>query len=434
MPAPPVSRTLLLAAATGRNHRRLPAPLRSPPSQPAPPRPWPALSASARLLLARRRSRAAELYTARGLATPPSSSALRSFAAAAACGGRGLLPAAPAAERAALPTVAPGRARLPRSAFARSLMISAASDGRWRSSDPASPHQYKYFEDLQKPDTDDRKYRVLLLGNTLQALVISDPTSDKASASLDVKVGQLSDPPELQGLAHFCEHLLFMARHRQVSQGKRVLSGLFRTAKKTCGGRWGIVETVKPTSRIVVNAVVSFGPQSDGWRLHQLERSLSRAAHPYSKFGTGNLETLKESPEKFGLDIRNELLKFHGRHYSANIMRLVVLGRESVDELTKSVVEKFGSIVNKDVAVPSWPGSPWGNEEALRLIRVRPVKDMRLLEIAWPYPDQEEHFTSKPSQYIGHLLGHEGPGSILSYLKKKGKLYHCTRSIDSLAL
>jgi len=49
-----------------------------------------------------------------------------------------------------------------------------------------------------------------MLENGLEALVISDPKADKASAAMDVKVGHLSDPEDLQGLAHFCEHLMFM--------------------------------------------------------------------------------------------------------------------------------------------------------------------------------------------------------------------------------
>jgi hypothetical protein len=41
-------------------------------------------------------------------------------------------------------------------------------------------------------------------------LLISDPTTDKSAAALDVRVGHLSDPAELPGLAHFLEHMLFM--------------------------------------------------------------------------------------------------------------------------------------------------------------------------------------------------------------------------------
>jgi len=53
-----------------------------------------------------------------------------------------------------------------------------------------------------------------MLENGLEALLIRDEKTDKASAALDVKVGHLADPEDLQGLAHFCEHLLFMGTEK----------------------------------------------------------------------------------------------------------------------------------------------------------------------------------------------------------------------------
>ena len=50
----------------------------------------------------------------------------------------------------------------------------------------------------------------MTLGNGLEALLISDATLDKAAVSLSVGVGHLSDPDDLPGLAHFCEHMLFL--------------------------------------------------------------------------------------------------------------------------------------------------------------------------------------------------------------------------------
>ena len=63
---------------------------------------------------------------------------------------------------------------------------------------------------IDTPDLDNRAYQVCVLENELQVLLISDPTTDKSSAALDVHVGHLCDPDEAPGLAHFCEHLLFM--------------------------------------------------------------------------------------------------------------------------------------------------------------------------------------------------------------------------------
>ena len=56
---------------------------------------------------------------------------------------------------------------------------------------------------IKSPD-DDREYRGLVLPNGLKAILVSDPSTDRSAAALDVHVGNMSDPDELQGLvSHF---------------------------------------------------------------------------------------------------------------------------------------------------------------------------------------------------------------------------------------
>ena len=94
--------------------------------------------------------------------------------------------------------------------------------------------------------------------------------------------------------------------------------------------------------------------QSDIWRLSQLGKSLSNPKHPYHHFSTGNLQTLRDEPGKRGVEVRQEFIKFYERHYSANRMKLVVLGRESLDELEAWVCELFSEIKNKDLQENRW--------------------------------------------------------------------------------
>jgi len=49
----------------------------------------------------------------------------------------------------------------------------------------------------------------VVLPNALECLLISDPDTDKAAASMSVSVGYFCDPDGLEGLAHFLEHMLF---------------------------------------------------------------------------------------------------------------------------------------------------------------------------------------------------------------------------------
>lgn len=63
---------------------------------------------------------------------------------------------------------------------------------------------------LEVPALDDRSYRVIRLPNKVEALIVHDPDTDKASAAVNVNVGSFSDADDMPGMAHAVEHLLFM--------------------------------------------------------------------------------------------------------------------------------------------------------------------------------------------------------------------------------
>jgi hypothetical protein len=67
---------------------------------------------------------------------------------------------------------------------------------------------------MEKPLLDNRTYRVVRLPNDLEALLIHDPDTDKASAAMDVNIGSFSDADDMPGMAHAVEHLLFMGTEK----------------------------------------------------------------------------------------------------------------------------------------------------------------------------------------------------------------------------
>lgn len=102
-------------------------------------------------------------------------------------------------------------------------------------------------------------------------------------------------------------------------------------------------------------------------------------------------------------------------------MKLVVLGKESLDELETWVADLFAGVHNKDLPPQRWDGvQPFTEKELLTQVFAKPVMDQRSLEIYFPYQDEDDLYETQPSRYISHLIGHEGPGSILAYIKAKG--------------
>ncbi|KAJ9144504.1 putative Metalloprotease [Pleurostoma richardsiae] len=326
---------------------------------------------------------------------------------------------------------------------------------------------------LEKPLLDNRSYRVIRLPNQLEILLIHDPDTDKAAAAMDVNVGSFSDPDDLPGTAHAVEHFCFMGtkkypRENEYSEYLAKFGGHSNaytaltstnyyfelSATSTSNSPGSSANAQQPNVPLARDKAPLYGAldrfaqfflqplfladtldrelravdseykqtrQNDSWRLEQLARSTSSEKHPFHKFAAGNYRCLHEEPVSRGVDIRKRFIEFHETHYSANRMKLVVLGRESLQELESWVQELFADVPNKNLPRLRWDDVAALDEPQLATqLFVKPVMDQRLLNIDFAYPDEEELFASQPSRYLSHLIGHEGPGSALAYLKALG--------------
>lgn len=162
--------------------------------------------------------------------------------------------------------------------------------------------------------------------------------------------------------------------------------------------------------------------QNDGNRFFQLGQSRANPEHPFSKFGTGSKATLWDEPQERGIDTRARLIEAYQKWYSANLMTLCISGPHSLDLMQKWAVELFTPIKNKNVTFPSAQYktvSPLNAEHMGRVLYVVPIKDLRLLSLSWLIPETRSAYRCKPSNYVSHLLGHEGKGSLLSLLKER---------------
>ncbi|EJC99127.1 uncharacterized protein FOMMEDRAFT_160691 [Fomitiporia mediterranea MF3/22] len=119
---------------------------------------------------------------------------------------------------------------------------------------------------------------------------------------------------------------------------------------------------------------------------------------------------------------RQKLIKWWEKEYCAGRMSLAVVGRESLDDLTRMVVEYFSPINNtgRDPAPFKSLVQPYGKEELGKIVYVKTIKERYEISISFPLPWQDPFWRESPTHFISHLLGHEGPGSLHAYLKKKG--------------
>ncbi|KAF9246345.1 Metalloenzyme, LuxS/M16 peptidase-like protein [Melanogaster broomeanus] len=334
----------------------------------------------------------------------------------------------------------------------------------WTVIAPNSSPPYTVFTNpIEKSLLDEREYRVIRLQNGLTAMLVHDPNTENAAASLDVAVGHLSDPDDMPGLAHFCEHLLFMGTQQFPKE-----NDYSEYLSKNNGGSNAYTSSsntnyhfrVSPTALLgaiqrfsgffhsplfspscttrELNAVDSEhkkNHQADPWRIFQLNKTLTKEGHPWSKFGTGNRETLsaagKEAKSKgklqvngtlnVGRETRRRLVEWWSKEYCASRMKVCVVGRESLDELSELVSRHFSPILNRGQdPLPVIDDHPFGPNEMGTLVCVQTIMSFHAVEISFPLAWQLPLWKYKPGYFLSHLVGHEGPGSLHSYLKGKG--------------
>ncbi|KAL7487583.1 hypothetical protein ACHAW6_013153 [Cyclotella cf. meneghiniana] len=318
---------------------------------------------------------------------------------------------------------------------------------------------------ILKPPLDKRVYETYTLSNGLKVLLCSDPESTTAAVGMNVHVGACSDPVDIPGLAHFCEHMLFLGTklYPQEDSFSKFLSAngginnAFTDAEKTVYYyemdasissrfsesllRFGSffscpLFTPSATGR-ELNAIDSENSknlQNDIFRLYELEKDRVNSHHPYAKFFTGNKDTLLIETNRRGIDLRQQLVDFYEKYYSANQMCLAVVAPQSVSELKKYVAEGFGDIINKGARSPedawAFKVAPYAEGKSLvpavkTIMEIVPVQELRQVTITWPVvfaskEEREEFRLNKPDYFVSSLLGHEGVGSLLSYMKQKG--------------
>lgn len=178
-----------------------------------------------------------------------------------------------------------------------------------------------------------------------------------------------------------------------------------------------------------INSEHAKNVQSDSFRIYQLNKGRANNNHPFHHFFTGNYETLRDSVSTQNL--RQALIQFNQDHYSSNQMSLAVVGPQSVKELEKMTQKVFSKVPNRQSMKPEldWKGIKIYSDDAPSLlpsfgsiVEMIPVQPLRQLTLSFPIQieseeQRQELLYNKQDYYISHLLGHEGPNSLLSFLK-----------------
>ncbi|EMR08012.1 hypothetical protein PNEG_03454 [Pneumocystis murina B123] len=307
------------------------------------------------------------------------------------------------------------------------------------------PSHIKVIEtDFEKSLIDDSEYRVIKLKNGLEAILVSDPHAQVSSTALSIRIGHRYDPKEFPGLAHLCEHLLFMGTKKYPGKDS------YNRFLHSHGGAYNAYTSLDRTSYM--------SDVSPRYHYEQLDRmanffieplfledAIERETHSvnsefemystryvraryqilchmfgnssfFPRFTTGNRQTLFSGPRARNLSTKQALHDFFNKYYRPHDMKLAIYGNESLDVYQEWAQSTFGQIPDRGVRVDKdinpfsflpkhhfWFGYP----------------DMSpALSLVFFVPSSGIHYKSIPYHYLDYVFTYPGHKSPLYYFSR----------------
>lgn len=301
-----------------------------------------------------------------------------------------------------------------------------------------------------RPRGDNRRYQHSTFTNGLQVINVEDPRAVQAAFSVAVTAGQLDDPVELPGLAHFCEHMLFLGTDKYPDP-----SGYDKFLAQQGGvtNAYTDLELTNYFTQVSASAAEatldrladffrapSFNTTFVEHEVHAIDSehaknvqnpsnravgvmlSLASPESPLSRFHVGNLQTLYEWPKGNNTDTVEALRVYFHSNYCPSRMRVVTFGPQPLHEQLRFSVDKLGDLESGSDACQnarrSWSSpEPWPSERLGKWVTMLGTQPQASLWLHFPLPDTTGDYKSQPLAYIQHVLMYGGEGSLRRVLQ-----------------
>ncbi|MCF7806320.1 MAG: insulinase family protein [Simkaniaceae bacterium] len=290
--------------------------------------------------------------------------------------------------------------------------------------------------------------RKILLNNGIKVYMISDPNAIKSSAALSVKVGQWQDPDAYPGTAHFLEHMLFMGNskypneeeyHHFIADHGGTNNAWTSTDYTVYGASINndaFPEFLDRLSQFFVSPLLSQScvereykavdnentiyNNSDSRRKWRILSTTSAKEHPFSRFSTGNSQTLSKIPPE-------TLHAWFEENYAPEYMTLCLYSNETLDAMTETCSQTFINIPHRKGPSKQYQ-LIFSNQQKGHVVSVKPIQNIKQLDLTWEIPFKKgTQLNLMSANFIASLLESKMEGSLYQSLLKQ----HLIDSIDA---
>ncbi|WP_245953182.1 insulinase family protein [Alteromonas aestuariivivens] len=279
------------------------------------------------------------------------------------------------------------------------------------------------------------------LPNGLRVMVCQQRSWQTCYVSMSVKAGHFYDPEDCQGLSHLLEHAMFLgSRHLPKPNS-------INTLVEQCGGtinawtgteyanyhfdcqsdaltkllpafadmlRTPLMDKAAIRKEIQsIDAEFQFKLKDDLRRLYQIHKETCNPEHPFSKFSVGSGEIFNSHTMD---ELHQRLQSFHSQYYCGRNMALCIATPFAPSRIKELVAQSFNMLRAGAQAAAEWPALYLPEQLGIQ-INIVPLQTARRMIVTFALPGLHNDYRTKPLNYLSHLLGDEGEGSLLAYLK-----------------
>jgi len=307
-------------------------------------------------------------------------------------------------------------------------------------------HGKKSEATVRVSKTDHRKFQYTTLENGLTVLAIEDAKASKSGFAVSVSSGSFYDPIELPGLAHFCEHLLFLGTKKYPSETSfdNYLSQhdgsnnafteqeatVFYNEVSHAGfdegmdrfAQFFIAPLFKPEMvGRELNAVNSEHEKNvpDQFRqMWEIMRGTAKSSSVVSHFYTGTKESLHHGDNTTVAALK----KYHEENYCAPRMHLIMISKKTLAEQLDTAKSYFSAVPNGEGKCSPKPRDfstdhPFSDASSLGHLLELSTDSKQRLWMMFPMPPTLKNYMSQPASMLEYFIGYAGPGSLKGQLK-----------------
>jgi insulysin len=312
---------------------------------------------------------------------------------------------------------------------------------------------------VRAPLNDRRSYEYTTFNNGLKVLAVHDPKASKSGFAVAVSAGSFYDPVELPGLAHFCEHLLFLGTKKYPDEASfdtflsmhdgenNAFTEQERTVFYNEISHAGFDEGMDRFAQFfisplfkqelvgrelqAVNSEHLKNVPDQGRRLWELMRSVARKGSVVNRFYTGTVESLHHGDNQTVAALK----RYHSKNYCAPRMTLIMTSNMSLSKQLEVAHKHFDAVPRGDDGCSATP-QDFSAEKAFdavdnvgRLIQLR-SDSVPQLWMMFPLPPIQKAYKAQPASMLEYQLGYAGPKSLKSQLKSRGLISDLGLQVD----